>query len=178
MYYKLTNVYRLNYETRDVMPQIPLRIIQISDMHLFADTHHSLLGVNTQDSFVAVVEQIKQEKEPLDLMILSGDLSQDGSVAAYQRLSSILKPLQVPIYFVPGNHDHMAHLAQVFPTDAISNHRHVVLKNWHLILLNSQIPGSVKGNLDRSQLDYLQHCLQSYPEHHAMIVFHHPPLDR
>ena len=158
------------------MEQTALRLIQISDMHLFADTQKSLLGVNTQEGFAAVLELVKQEKAPIDLILLTGDLSQDGSDQAYQRLSASLKELHVPIYFVPGNHDNTVTMARIYPSDAISNHKHLVMKNWHLILLNSQKPGRVEGFLDRSQLDYLKHCLQAYPEHHAVIIFHHQPV--
>ncbi len=158
------------------MSQTPIRIIQISDIHLLADTNGSLLGVNTQESFDAVIELVRKEKEPLDLILLSGDLAQDGSEIAYRRLSSLLKVLQIPIYFVPGNHDHLKQLAHVFPTDAISNKKQVIIKNWQLILLNSQVPGIVHGHLERSELDYLEQCLKAYPEHHAIIVFHHQPV--
>jgi Icc protein len=67
-------------------------------------------------------------------------------------------------------------MAQILPRQIISNHRHIVLKDWHIILLNSQKPGAVEGYLEESELNYLQHCLQAYPEHRAIIVFHHHPV--
>jgi len=151
-----------------------VRIVQLSDIHLFENPEDSLLGVKTQESFAALLEMLK--KEEFSFIILSGDLSQDGSDASYLRIAKMLKPFQVPIYCIPGNHDNTKIMARVYPVENISNHRHIVLKNWHIILLNSQIPGSVEGYLDRSQLHYLEHCLQTYPEHHAIIVFHHHPI--
>jgi len=152
----------------------PVRIIQLSDTHLLEDTQGSLLGVKTEESFQAVLQALK--KESCDLLLHSGDLSQDGSAATYIRLAKALSALQVPIYSVPGNHDNAKEMARVFPCENMSNHRHVVLKDWHLILLNSQVPSAVEGYLDRSQLHYLEHCLQIYPEHQALILFHHHPF--
>lgn len=158
------------------MKQPPMRIIQISDLHLMADIEGALLGVKTQESFQAVLDLIQREEKTFDMMLLSGDLSQDGSAMAYQRLAQMLNVLHVPVYFVPGNHDDAKMLAHVYPLESISNHKHIVLRNWHLILLDSHVQKQVHGYLDPSQLDYLQHCLQAYPEHQAIIVFHHHPM--
>ncbi len=157
------------------MDEVPFRIVQMSDMHLFVDVEQALLGVKTQESFDAVVDFLKADQRP-DLIILSGDLSQDGSKAAYIRLADQLKEFPIPIYYVVGNHDDTRNLNSAYPLGSITHHCHIVLKNWHIILLNSQKPGAVEGFLDASQLTFLQHCLQMYPEHHAIVVCHHQPI--
>lgn len=151
-----------------------VRIIQLSDLHLFADPQQILMGVNTQESFNAIVAMLKKEK--FSFAILSGDLGQDGSEKAYLRIAKALKFFQVPIYYVPGNHDDSRVLAAVYPVENISNQRHIILKNWQIILLNSVIPEAVDGYLDDAQLTYLKNCLQDYPEHRALIFFHHSPI--
>lgn len=156
------------------MEDVPIRIIQISDIHVFANREAALLGVKTQESFDAVAALLQREK--MDLIILSGDLSQDGSEDSYTYVANKLKEFNVPIYCVPGNHDDAKIMAHVYPRETISNHKHIVLKNWHIILLNSQVPGAVHGYLDAAELKYLQHCLQTYPEHHAIVLFHHQPV--
>lgn len=158
------------------MDSAPIRIIQISDMHLFADTDSVLLGIKTQDSLQAVLDLLQQEAERMDLIILSGDLSQDGSDTSYIRLATMIKKFNVPVYCVPGNHDNSKIMSHIYPLETISNLRHIILKNWHLILLDSQKPGSVEGYLNPSQLSYLRQCLQAYPEHEAIVVLHHHPL--
>jgi 3',5'-cyclic-AMP phosphodiesterase len=158
------------------MDMTPCRIIQISDTHLYADPKRVLMGVNVTESLEAVIDLLHREAGHLDLMIHSGDASQDGDELAYIHLADMLKSFNVPIYWVPGNHDNTRVMAYIYPRETVSNHKHIVLKHWHIILLNSQKPGAVEGWLDLSQLNYLQHCLQAYPEHHAIIAFHHPPL--
>jgi 3',5'-cyclic-AMP phosphodiesterase len=158
------------------MDDIPLRMIQISDIHLFADKDTALLGVKTQESFTAVIDLLQSEAGAIDLILLSGDLSQDGSDAAYSRIANLLKTFNVPIYYVPGNHDNTEVMSLIFTRETISNGNHIIFKNWHIILLNSRIPGKVEGVLDQSQLNYLQDCLQKYPKHHAIVVLHHQPV--
>ena len=105
------------------MDDLPLRIIQISDTHVFGGKNKELLGVKTQESFDAVVDLLQQEK--MDLIILSGDLSQDGSIDSYRYVASRMKAFNVPVYFVPGNHDDVKVMASVYPLNNISNHKHV-----------------------------------------------------
>ncbi len=154
----------------------PFRLIQITDTHLFDDSAGSLLGVNTFESFCAVLEAVKREAVKPDLLLITGDLSQDYSLGSYQRLADEVKKLQVPAYFVPGNHDDSKVLAKVYPQGTISGMKHIVLEHWHLILLDSHQDGVIEGQLSQGELNYLQHCLEAYPEHHAIVVFHHHPI--
>ena len=144
------------------------RILQISDIHLFADTSNALLGVKTQDSFQAVRDKIQQQENAAQLILLSGDLAQDNSEAAYIRLAEMLKPLRVPAYYIPGNHDDPKLMAQIFPRENILNDKHILLENWQIILLNSQKPGAVEGFYFNNYV--LCKTVQKFPNHHAVVV--------
>lgn len=157
------------------MKDSPLRIVQISDIHMFADKENDLLGVKTHESFTAVVDLLKKDKTQPSLIILSGDLSQDNSPESYKHIAEILKDMKVPVYCIPGNHDDLKIMKESYPYENISTVRHIILEHWHIILLDSQKPGAVVGHLNHTQLLFLQHCLQMYPEHHALVVFHHQP---
>ena len=152
------------------------RFIQISDIHLFQDQNGALLGVKTQDSFQAVIDLLKQEKESIHFILLSGDLSQDHSKSAYLRLADMLKPFHVPVYCIPGNHDDPKMMEHIYPCEPILNDKHIILKNWQIILLNSQKSGEVCGYLDEAQFKHLERCLKAYPKHHSIVVFHHHPM--
>ena len=155
-------------------PQI--RIVQISDMHLFAEEKKVLLGVKTYESCLAVVNLLKQDKVSPHLIILSGDLSQDRSEESYLHVIELFKGFSVPIYYFPGNHDDGKLMARFFPRENISNLKNIILDNWQIILLDSQKQGSVEGFLDDFQLEFMEKCLQNYPEHYAIIAFHHQPV--
>src|SRR5690606_17143686 len=126
----------------------PLRMIQISDIHLFADRERALLGVKTQQSFDAVVNEVRaKEQGKLDAIILSGDLSQDGTAASYQYFLQQLAPCKVPIYAFPGNHDTAATLKQAYQGSIIACPSQLLFPHWQVILLDSQRKDAVEGEL-------------------------------
>lgn len=155
---------------------LPLKMLQISDTHLFADPEQSLLGVNTQKSLEAILDVIKQNERPFDFLLHSGDLTQDCSKAAYLRLADMLSTFKVPVLSVPGNHDDPKIMASVYPHGMMANEKQILTKNWQIILLDSHKADSVEGYLPQSELDFLEHCLQTEPHHFSVVVFHHQPF--
>lgn len=158
------------------MMQNPIRIVQISDLHIFGDSKKSLLGVNTRESFSAVFEVLKADPKQPELVILSGDLSQDGSEASYRFLGDKMQVLSIPTYYIPGNHDNSQVMDLIYPYGVIQQDKHIILGDWQIILLDSHIHETVHGELNQQQLDFMSHCLEQYPMHHAIIVFHHQPI--
>lgn len=154
-----------------------LRVIQISDLHVFGEAGNSLLGIDTRESLEAIIEMVlRKEKDQVDLIILSGDLSHDGSAASYQYLIKQFHGFNVPIYAIPGNHDEIETFIRAFKQGPIRYRQVVMHQGWQFILLNSQKPGAVEGCLDASQLDFMQACLLNNPPLPTAIVFHHQPL--
>ncbi len=153
-----------------------IRVVQISDMHLFADTSKRLLGLNTQDSFNAVLQSLSEQPWQADLVLLTGDLSQDESLPAYQRLAQQITTLKTPAYWLPGNHDDFQNMLTGLISPNLHADKSIIQQNWQLILLNSQIPSKVPGLLAQNELQFLASCLQKHPQHHALVCFHHPPI--
>ena len=153
-----------------------LRIVQITDPHLFVDDTQELLGVKTQLSFEAVLDLLAKDPVQPSLILLTGDLAQDETEKTYLYVANAMKRFPVPAYWIPGNHDCTKVMARIFPRETISNHKHIVLEHWHIILLDTQKYGHVEGYLDHIQLKFLQHCLDMYPEHQALVVLHHHPF--
>jgi Predicted phosphohydrolases len=60
--------------------------LQLSDLHLMSSIDDQLVGVNTEESFLSVLKLAHEESWPPDLIILTGDLSQDSSTQSYKRL--------------------------------------------------------------------------------------------
>ena len=88
----------------------PLRLLQLTDTHLFADPGGILYGVNTRNSLTAVIAAIKRAGERPDAILVTGDLSQDESTTSYQILRDMLAQLEAPVFVLPGNHDDPAAL--------------------------------------------------------------------
>ena len=55
-------------------------VVQLSDSHLFANADGRLLGMKTDDSLQQVMRAVATEQPNIDLLLCSGDISQDGSI--------------------------------------------------------------------------------------------------
>lgn len=152
------------------------RIAQITDIHLFANKDDELLGVKTHFSFEAVIDLIKTHPKKPDLILLTGDLSQDHQAKSYEHVLETFNSLAIPTFYVPGNHDDISLMRSVLSSSVVSTEKHHLLGHFQLILLNSQKPHAVEGYLARSELDFLEVCLKKYPQHHSLIAFHHQPV--
>ena len=156
------------------MNQSPLIIAQLTDMHLFADENQELLGLLTVQSFQAVIKQLQRVRQ-LDLLLLTGDLSQDGTPESYESVQNLLNLLQTSTYWLPGNHDCISTMRQVLNRTPVSPLKAFVRGGWNFLLINSSVPGCVHGQLSPETLDWLdfQLGLSSYP---TVIALHHPPF--
>lgn len=64
-------------------------LVQLTDSHLFAEAGGKLLGMDTAESLQRVVDLVLDEQPRIDLMLATGDLSQDGSLASYKRFRQL-----------------------------------------------------------------------------------------
>ncbi|MCS6959765.1 MAG: 3',5'-cyclic-AMP phosphodiesterase [Pseudanabaenaceae cyanobacterium SKYGB_i_bin29] len=151
-----------------------LQIVQLTDIHLCDDPNQVLLGVNTDKSFDRVLSCIRQSLP--HLLLLTGDLAQDGGKPSYRRLVQKVTQLNVPAYYLPGNHDDLEAMMETIPPENLAINRSVVAGGWHLVLLNSAVPGLVEGKLGSSTLLWLERALQQYPDLPTLIALHHPVL--
>ena len=149
-------------------------IIQISDLHVFGDPKKKLLGVNTRESFKAVVDLLKAESQ-IDAIILSGDLSQDGSYNSYRFIAEELDTLGCPVYYIAGNHD-SADMDKGLAYGHLVNAKQISLNNWSMVLLNSQKQNAVEGYLDEIQFNVLSQTLNESNNEYIAVSFHHQPV--
>jgi Icc protein len=151
----------------------PLRLVQITDCHLGEKVGTRLLNVDTDQSLAAVLALVKRQQPRIDALLMTGDLADSGSVAAYRRVLAATADLATTVRWLPGNHDSAATMRRVLGDDQRLR-RHLVLGNWQIIALDSAVPGEVGGG--RAELSALRDCLQREPERHALICVHHPAL--
>ncbi len=157
-----------------------LRVLQLSDCHLYEQTGGRLAGVNTQGTLEDVLSLIRSSYQKLDLVLATGDLVHDASPEGYTRLCRHLASLGIPVYCLPGNHDVPEVMRSAIArengggrvsTPTVKEHG-----NWVLISLDSTIPGKEGGHLDQEQLQILDDGLSSHPEMYALICLHHHPV--
>lgn len=154
----------------------PLRVVQFSDSHLFASTDGKLLGLNTEDSLNRVLDLIEQEQPAMDLLLATGDLSQDASPAAYARLLEKLRRFNgVPCYWLEGNHDITAPMRAAMPDPSMLSPCVVQLPDWDIVMLDSTIPHEVPGYLHDDDLEFLEASLKAAKKH-VLVCLHHQPV--
>ncbi|MEX5541640.1 3',5'-cyclic-AMP phosphodiesterase [Pseudomonas poae] len=163
------------------MPRVPTvnpdaaLLVQLSDSHLFAEGDATLLGMNTRDSLHRVVALVREQQPCVDLVLATGDLSQDGTLASYQQFREMTAPLGAPTRWIPGNHDE----PQVMSVAAVNSdllEPVVDVGNWRITLLDSAVPGSVPGYLEDQQLQLLAQALSEAPDQYHLVCFHHHPV--
>ena len=153
-----------------------IRLLQISDTHLFADPDGRLLGQRTRCSCEAIFGLVRSTLLPVDAVLLTGDLVHDERPEGYLYLKGSLRALGVPYHAIPGNHDLVALLAEHLDPQAAEPVRVVRVQEWRLVLLDSTIPGEDGGRLAASRLAGLDLALAAWPESPTLICLHHPPV--
>lgn len=153
----------------------PVHLVQLTDSHLFADAQGTLLGMNTRDSLQRVIDKVLQEQPQIDLLLATGDLSQDGTEASYACFRELTARLGAPARWLAGNHDEPLPMEQVAQGSELLSPV-LDIGSWRILMLNSAVPGAVPGVLDQGQLALLEQSLQAAPERHHLICFHHQPV--
>jgi Icc protein len=159
----------------DALPPGSLRIVQLTDTHLYADPAGCLLGLNTLNALDAVLD-LTQQLGPTDLVLATGDLVHDASAAGYSRLRERLSGLDAPVYCLPGNHDLPGPMREHLTGGRVEMPPWVRRDGWLLVFLDSTVPEEDGGHLRPEELDRLEATLQGHPEQHCLICLHHHPL--
>ena len=154
----------------------PIKVLQITDTHLFAKSSGCLLGLNTEQSLEAVTAAVRANHLPADVILATGDLAHDGSPAAYKRIFSHLDTFGLPVYCLPGNHDEGQALQRTLGDGLIKYTEHAHHGNWHFIFLDSTIPDSEGAHLTPATLQMLEAHLQSAPDENTLVCLHHQPV--
>lgn len=154
----------------------PLRLLQLTDSHLRAAADGALKGWRTRESLELALRAALDGEAAPDAILATGDLSQDGSAASYGHLRDLLGGLGVPVFCIPGNHDHpqtmAAELSQP-PFHYCGDHG---LGAWRLAMLATWDGDRGGGRLPEQELQRLAATLERAAEPHVLVVLHHHPV--
>jgi Icc protein len=156
-------------------PDGTLRVLQITDTHLYADPVGTLLGINTFDSFQRVIQHFRDYHWPLDLLLATGDLVHDASAEGYAMVGRTLSSFGVPVFCLPGNHDVPAMMREHLRGDGVSTDTVLDHGAWRFVMLDSVIAGEEGGRLEDDQLRRLDEALAS-SDRHTLVCMHHQPV--
>jgi Icc protein len=154
-----------------------VRVVQLTDTHLFPNRGGALLGMDTDHSLQAVIDLVQKERPALDLLLGTGDLADGGAGEAYDRLQEYFDQLTAANYWLPGNHDSRPNMVAA-ATNPMRLCKEIRSGDWQILLLDSQVPGAVGGFLGEEELTLLEKALQSAQEQslYSLVCLHHQPV--
>lgn len=164
------------HSTQDLdSPQAaPLRLLQLTDPHLFAEPAGRLLGITTRSSFEAVLALALEGHKQAHALILTGDLVHDESPAGYRYLRQTLEGTGLPYFCIAGNHDRRDLMNEHLGNAALEPFSIRPFYSWNLIFLDSLDPGRNSGRLPLEQLAQLSDLLLVRKEPSVVFLHHHP----
>lgn len=157
-------------------------IAQITDLHIKHAGKLAYGRVDTLPMLEAAVAHLGRLDPQPDIVLLTGDLVDEGSDAEYGRLRHALAPLNQPLYVIPGNHDDRAAMRRAFadhaylPGDGDFLHYVVDGHPVRLVGLDTITPGKVGGAMDAARCQWLDARLGEAPDRPTLVMMHHPPF--
>lgn len=147
------------------------RLVQVSDCHLAADPDAVYRDHNPDANLARLAGPIRRWRP--DLVMLTGDLSEDASEASFGRIRDWAAAPELPIAWIPGNHDDREVMMPLFDRAGFSRGPVLEAGAWQLALLDSTWPGDPAGELDDQRLAPLDALA---PDRPAGVFVHHQPV--
>lgn len=157
-------------------------IAHLSDPHLRPRglLYQGLVDSNTM--FEAAVRHLNSLHPKPDIVILSGDVVDEGTPAEYAVAREILAAIEQPLFIIPGNHDEREAFRASFPDQPYaspSGPLHVIAADHGLVRiigLDITVPGDHHGDMDNDAAEWLNATLVSEPNKPTIIMMHQPPF--
>lgn len=156
-------------------------IAQITDTHIVAPRELFLDKVDTASALERAVSTLNRLDPSPELVVLTGDLVESGRPEEYDHLRSLLAPLRMPVYAIPGNHDAREPMRAALAGDGYlprEGFLHYVIDDYPLriVALDTLIPGEGGGVVCAERLRWLDDTLAEAPDRPSLILMHHPPF--
>jgi 3',5'-cyclic AMP phosphodiesterase CpdA len=133
--------------------------------------------------FEAALRQLDALVPQPDLVLLTGDVVDDGSAADYATATRLLSRIRQPLLVIPGNHDEREAFRACFrhhPYVTRSGPLHVAVGDQgpvRIIGLDVTVPGFHHGDMDDDACAWLEARLAEESDRPTIIMMHQPPFD-
>jgi Icc protein len=153
----------------------PVRIVQLTDLHLYGAADGRLRGIATLPALEATLAAATARHAPWDALLLTGDLVQDDP-GGYAHVRELFGASTVPVYCIPGNHDELPEMRAVLGARPFQICGTALHGEWLLVMLDSYLHGKASGRIAAAELARLDAALGAHPERHALVCLHHHPV--
>lgn len=141
-----------------------MKLVQISDLHFGSSFFVS--------EWAQMVIRLIQEEEP-DVLVVAGDLTENGFEQEYAEATLFLKDLSMPKIIVPGNHDVRNGGDGLF--EEVFGPRFKIFRTNGLIVvgIDSSEPDVDDGHVGRENYQWIKEQLQGRKDEITVLVMHH-----
>jgi 3',5'-cyclic AMP phosphodiesterase CpdA len=156
-------------------------IVQLSDTHLVGGGRLAYGQIDTLGALRRASAQIRSidgQVGGIDAIVVTGDLTDDGSAEAYGLFSTALGWFDKPVLVLPGNHDRREPMRAAFagmpaagPLDRVTR-----VGPLSLVLMDDLVETKPHGALSAAQLDWLDRTLTAESGRPVLLFMHHPPF--
>ena len=154
----------------------PIRVLHVTDPHLFADKSGKLRGTVSYSSLERVLGHYRRGDWSADLVMATGDLIQDDSAEAYVHFRDLLSGLELPVACIPGNHDVRPLMREALSDEPFSYCPDLRIGNWLLASVDSCVDGKAGGRIGKQDLDRLNDIITGSDADYIAVFLHHPPV--
>ncbi|WP_448548383.1 metallophosphoesterase [Thalassotalea fusca] len=152
-----------------------MKIAQLSDCHLFADVSATHFGAPVYENLVAVLQAIHADDD-IDVIIFTGDLTQDHTKASYLNFVDAVKTSKIdkPFYYLAGNHDDWQLLTDCLPCEIFTASKLIESGTWQVLLCDSK-SDTPAGFVNHTEYTQWRQAIK--PTKFQLVFMHHHPID-
>jgi Icc protein len=154
-----------------------MKLLQLTDIHL-TRPGETIGGREPNDNFLKGLTHAQERHQDADALVITGDLSDWGDRADYERLKSTIASVPIPVHLCIGNHDERDVFLEVFPDLQDENgfvQSVVDLPIGTAILLDTWGPDSHAGFFCETRQSWLDAKLAGL-EGPVFLFMHHNPV--
>ncbi len=164
------------------MPEKPVLIAQISDLHIKPPGSLAYGRVDTAAALERCVAALNAFRPKPDFVVISGDLADTPTAEEYQHLQRLLAPLELPFAGIPGNHDSRELMRAAFASQPLC----VFIRPAQSADRNRRTRSGAAGFQRTRQTAWRTRCADpamagrdargSRADRPALVFLHHPPF--
>ncbi|MDX7998584.1 hypothetical protein FE394_05110 [Xenorhabdus sp. Reich] len=155
-----------------------MKVIHLTDLHLTGSRDQKLFDVNPYDNLDFVCDEIMRIKSitDIELIIISGDISNDGDIDSYKYFFKKMESLNTPYIAILGNHDLKDNFDIVLKEEKTENlitSREYNNKNWYITSVDTVVEGEDYGFISEDNLAELERTIIANNNVNIAVFTHH-----
>ncbi|WP_237387226.1 metallophosphoesterase family protein [Xenorhabdus sp. Sc-CR9] len=155
-----------------------MKVIHLSDIHLTKNRNEKMFDVNPYKNFDFVCQEICRIKNltQIELIVVSGDISDNGDIESYRYFLTKMDSLKTPYIAILGNHDLKDNFDIAFnekKSGYIITSGDYQNENWHIISVDTVVEKEDYGFITENNLIELERKIINNNGINTAVFMHH-----